>query len=111
MNKGAGKLPDGFYEGDLDPRFVISNREAVYSLLLTLGYFLWWFGFAYGFGEKAVSDYFYVFGLPAWFFYSCLVGGGLFCMVVPIVVLCFFEDMPLDDGKGEGGRETFSCGT
>lgn len=110
MKKEACKLPDGFCERDVDPRFVISNREAVYSLLLTLGYFLWWFGFAYGFGGKDVSDYFYVFGLPAWFFYSCLVGGLLFCMVVPVVVFCLFENIPLDDKKGEGGRETFSCG-
>lgn len=79
-----------------DPRYKIANREALIGTVIAIANFLWWFGFAYGFGSKDVSAYQYVFGLPAWFFYSCVVGLVVFTVVVIIVVKCFFTDMALD---------------
>lgn len=55
-----------------DWRYAQANREA----LLTLGayglYFVWWYACAYGLGDGDPEGYTYIFGLPAWFFLSCI---------------------------------------
>jgi len=80
-----------------DNRFNQSNREVLITLLLSIGYFLWWYIFAYGLGEKPFESYKYVLGLPAWFFYSCVIGAILFSLITWFVVKKFFVDMPLDE--------------
>lgn len=82
-----------------DPRFKVSNREALIGCVIAVANFLWWFGFAYGLGSKPVEEYNYVFGLPAWFFYSCVLGFIVFTLVVIVVVMKFFKEIPLDDGE------------
>src|SRR4051812_31178692 len=57
-----------------DYRFKIANREALIGIGLVIFNFIWWFGFAYGLGGQDPSEYSYTFGLPNWFFYSCVVG-------------------------------------
>lgn len=79
-----------------DPRYKISDREALIGCAIAVANFLWWFGFAYGLGSKDVSKYHYVFGFPAWFFYSCVAGSVIFILVVIFVVRFFFKDIPLD---------------
>lgn len=84
-----------------DPRFKVSNREAIIGCVIAAVNFIWWFGFAYGLGSKPVEEYRYVFGLPAWFFYSCVVGYILITMVVIVAVKRWFRDIPLDEPEGE----------
>ncbi|MCP3738948.1 YhdT family protein [Rossellomorea sp. BNER] len=79
--------------------FQVANREALIGVGLVLFNFIWWFGFAFGLGSKPVEDYKYVFGLPAWFFYSCVVGLIVMIILVFIVVKWFFTDIPFDDEK------------
>jgi uncharacterized membrane protein YhdT len=79
-----------------DPRFRQAGREARFSLLLAGLYFLWWYGFAFGLGGGDVASYRYVLGLPAWFFWSCVVGGPLFCLVLAVALPRVFREMPLD---------------
>ena len=79
-----------------DPRYKLANKEAFYSLLLTLLYFLWWYGFAYGLGSKPVTSYCFVMGLPSWFFWSCLMGFLVFSFASWAMVGLFFKDIPLD---------------
>ncbi|GGH83800.1 putative membrane protein YhdT [Pullulanibacillus pueri] len=84
-----------------DPRFRIAHREAWIGVGLALFNFIWWYSFAYGLGSKPISEYHYIFGLPAWFFYSCVVG---FIVVTLLVIVCVkftFKDFPLDDGEEE----------
>ena len=83
----------------LDDHYInkIANREALIGVGLTLFNFIWWFGFAYGLGSKDPSEYTYVFGLPAWFFYSCVVGFVVMVVLVIIVVNKYFVDIPLDE--------------
>lgn len=82
---------------DEDYRYRIANREALIGVGLVLFNFIWWYGFAYGLGSKDPTEYNFIFGLPAWFFYSCVVGFIVMAILVTIVVKCFFVDMPLDD--------------
>lgn len=87
-----------------DRRFFIAHREAKVGIALALFHFLWWFGFAYGMGSGPVEDYTYIFGFPAWFFYSCI--GGLIVMVtlVVFVVRRYFTELPFEDEEKEGGQ-------
>ncbi|SDC30895.1 Uncharacterized membrane protein YhdT [Pelagirhabdus alkalitolerans] len=80
-----------------DYRFKIAHREALIGVGLALFNFVWWFGFAYGLGSQDVSDYQYVFGFPAWFFYSAIVGVVIMAVLVFIVVKFFFVDVPFDE--------------
>ncbi|MCM3490110.1 YhdT family protein [Alkalihalophilus marmarensis] len=84
-----------------DPRFKITHREALIGLILVIINFAWWYGFAYGLGSKPVSEYTYIFGLPAWFFYSCVVGFLVMVVLVIIAVKGFFKEVPFEDEEGE----------
>lgn len=79
-----------------DYRYAIANREALMGVGLVLFNFIWWYGFAYGLGSKDPAEYTFVFGLPAWFFYSCVVGLIVMIILVTVVVHFFFVDIPLD---------------
>ncbi len=75
----------------------IANREALIGVGLALFNFIWWFGFAYGLGSKDPSEYSFVFGLPAWFFYSCVLGFIVMVVLIIIIVNKFFVDVPIED--------------
>ncbi|MCK6259150.1 YhdT family protein [Fictibacillus sp. KIGAM418] len=81
----------------MDPRFKISNREALMGIGLAVLNFIWWYAFAYGLGGKPVREYHYIWGLPAWFFYSCVAGFFVFSILVYIMVKFFFKDVPFED--------------
>ena len=51
--------------------------------------------------RKRVQTYTYVFGLPMWFFLSCVVGYALFVAATIIVVKCFFKNFELGPERGE----------
>ncbi|WP_088007136.1 YhdT family protein [Indiicoccus explosivorum] len=84
-----------------DWRFKIANREALIGVALAVINFVWWFGFAYGMGSGDVEEYSYVFGLPAWFFYSCVLGLAVMIVLVALTVKFFFRDIPFEDGEEE----------
>ncbi len=79
-----------------DPRFRQANREALLSLCAYALYFAWWYIFGYGMGNSDPENYSYVWGLPAWFFYSCIVGYPLITILLWGIVRFKFKDMPLD---------------
>jgi uncharacterized membrane protein YhdT len=79
----------------------IANREAWIGVGLVIFNFVWWFAFAYGFGSKDPQDYTYVLGLPAWFFYSCVLGFIVMAILVTIVVKKFFVAIPFDEEMEE----------
>ncbi|NDV18398.1 DUF997 family protein [Pseudodesulfovibrio sp. JC047] len=79
-----------------DPRFKQANKEALLALGVYALYFVWWYVCAYGLGDGNPDDYVYVFGMPEWFFYSCIVGYPLITILLWVVVRCCFKDMPLD---------------
>ncbi|KKK38576.1 sodium:pantothenate symporter [Mesobacillus campisalis] len=80
-----------------DPRFKIAHREAWMGIILVIINFIWWYGFAYGLGSGPVENYTYVFGLPAWFFYSCVAGFILMVILVSFAVKFFFKEVPFED--------------
>ncbi|WP_408008574.1 YhdT family protein [Pseudalkalibacillus sp. A8] len=80
-----------------DLRFKIANREALMGVILAIFNFIWWFAFAYGLGKKPVAEYTYIFGFPAWFFYSCILGFILFSLIVFVMVRLFFIEVPFED--------------
>lgn len=75
-------------------RFALADREARLTLALYLAFFLWWTIGAYGLGDWAQVP---IFGMPAWFFVSCVLGYPLICVALWVVVRTCFTDMPLDD--------------
>lgn len=84
---------------DLDYRYKIANREALIGVGLVIFNFIWWFAFAYGLGGKDPSEYSYVMGLPAWFFYSCVLGFVVMAILVTVVVKVWFVEIPFDEEK------------
>jgi uncharacterized membrane protein YhdT len=78
-------------------RFVQARKEALCVLGLYLGYFVWWYAFAYGLGSGDPENYEYVLGFPAWFFYSCIAGMPVLTLALWLVVRFCFRDMPLDE--------------
>ncbi|MGP4079300.1 YhdT family protein [Pseudalkalibacillus sp. R45] len=90
-------MGDGRNQNRDDLRFKIANREALMGVILAVFNFIWWFAFAYGLGRKPVEEYTYIYGFPAWFFYSCIVGFLLFSMLVFVMVKLFFIEVPFED--------------
>ncbi|MBY0095839.1 YhdT family protein [Mesobacillus maritimus] len=84
-----------------DSRFKIARREAWIGIILVIINFVWWYGFAYGLGSESVEEYGYVFGLPAWFFYSCVGGFVLMVVLVTLAVKYLFKEVPFDDEQEE----------
>lgn len=84
-----------------DYRFRIANREALIGVALAVFNFIWWFAFAYGLGDRTPENYSYVFGLPAWFFYSCVLGFIIMTLLVIFVVKVWFVEVPFDEEEGE----------
>ncbi|UOR11573.1 YhdT family protein [Halobacillus amylolyticus] len=82
-----------------DHRFTIANREALIGVTLAVVNFVWWFAFAYGLGSKPPEEYSYVFGLPAWFFYSCVVGFILMAALVFFVVRFLFVEVSFEEER------------
>lgn len=80
-----------------DPRFRIAKREAWIGIGLVLFNFIWWYGFAYGLGSGNPEDYQFIFGFPAWFFYSCIGSLVIMSLLVFFVVTRFFKDVPFED--------------
>lgn len=81
--------------------FQIAHREAKIGIALLVFNFVWWFGFAYGLGSRDYTEYTYIFGLPDWFFYSCVIG---FIVMVILVVLCvkfLFKEVPFEEEESE----------
>lgn len=76
-----------------------ADREAWITLGLYVFFFLWWTIFAFGFGSGDPEEYHYVFGLPAWFFYSCVLGYPVMTFILWVVVRRFFADIPLDEDE------------
>lgn len=83
--------------------FKIAHREAKIGVALVIFNFLWWFGFAYGLGNDDPTNYTYVLGFPAWFFYSCVLGFVVMAVLVIVCVKFLFKDVPFDED--EGGQE------
>ncbi|MDN7226492.1 YhdT family protein [Planococcus sp. N064] len=86
---------------ETDWQFKIANREALIGLGLAIFNFIWWFGFAYGMGSRPVEEYTYIFGLPDWFFYSCVVGFLLIVVLVIVIVKFFFVEVPFEEEEDE----------
>ncbi len=85
----------------MDRRFRQARREALWSVLLALLFFLWWYGFAYGLGSGDPGQYSMVMGLPAWFFYSSVLGPALFCCLAWLMVKFLFKEVSLEAREGE----------
>lgn len=81
-----------------DWRFAQANKEALFSLGAYALYFVWWFVFGYGMGEGDPEQYSYVWGMPEWFFYSCIVGYPVITVFLWGIVRFFFKEVPLDEG-------------
>lgn len=95
-----------------DKRFIQANKEAMIAVGLCLAYFIWWYATAYGFGDAPVADYTYVLGLPAWFFYSCMVGFIVFSILSLCMVCLFFREISLEgyiNGENGGDDSATDC--
>ncbi len=78
------------------------KKEALISVALYVGFFIWWYFTGYGIAEKGTPEtYTYILGLPMWFFLSCIVGYVLFCIASVIIVRKFFKDFDLGEEEKE----------
>lgn len=81
-------------------RFKIAHREALIGCALALFNILWWYGFAYGLGSGDPKEYTYIFGFPAWFFMSSVIGFIVMVILVWITVRYVLIEVPFED-EGE----------
>lgn len=88
-----------------DPRFKVANREAKIGIVIVVVNFLWWFGFAYGMGSRSPEEYTYIFGLPSWFFYSCVAGFVMVVFLVVLAVKLFFKEVPFEEEQKRGDEK------
>ncbi len=86
-----------------DKRFKTAHREALIGIALVIVNFAIWFGFAYGLGSGDPKKYTYVFGFPAWFFYSCIAGTIFMILLIVIIIKFFFKNVSFDEE--EDGEE------
>ena len=56
--------------------------KPLFALAAYALYFLWWYLTAYGLGSDAPENYRYTLGMPDWFFYSCVLGYPVACLLV-----------------------------
>ncbi|SHK14044.1 YhdT family protein [Paramaledivibacter caminithermalis] len=75
----------------------ILNKEACITIGLYAFFFIWWYAFAYGLGYQEPSKYSYVLGFPSWFFYSCILGYIVICVLLFVVVKKFFVEVDFDE--------------
>ena len=73
------------------------QKEVIITCILYIFYFLWWCLFGFGLGNRKTEEYTYIFGLPSWFFYSCILGFMIFSTLVYFSLKYFFKDIPLDE--------------
>ena len=94
MSKENVKLNKlGFEE---DPRYAQCNKEAIIGILLGAFNFLWWYLWGFGLGDRDVEEYSYIFGLPDWFFMSCVVGAIVIFIIVLLVIKFALKHMSLE---------------
>ncbi len=77
--------------------FKQTHKEALYSLILTGLYFLWWYIGAYIPGSIPVEEYTFIFGMPLWFFLSCIAGTILFSFLAWVMVRFFFKEIAFEE--------------
>ena len=85
---------------DKDRRFKVAHKEAVIGVVLVSINFLLWFGFAYGMGSGDPREYSYILGMPAWFFYSCIIATLISTLLVILSVKYFFKEVSFEDEDG-----------
>lgn len=85
----------------LDKHFKIAHKEALIGVILVIINFIWWYGFGYGLGSEKVENYTYIFGLPAWFFYSCILGFIVMIILVILTVKFLFIDVSFEKEEGD----------
>ena len=78
-------------------RYRIANREALMGIGLVIVNFAIWYGFAYGLGSGDPEKYTYVFGFPAWFFYSCIAGTVFMIILIYFVIKFFFKEVDFEE--------------
>ena len=86
-------------------RFKQADREALITLGLYVFFFLWWAAFALGMGAGNPEKYSYVLGMPAWFFFSCVLGYPLITLLLWFAVRRWFADVPLDGETDNAGEK------
>lgn len=84
-----------------DKHFKIAHREALIGVVLVIINFAIWYGFAYGLGSGDPTEYQYIFGFPAWFFYSCFAGTIFMITCIWLAMKLFFKDISLDEEEEE----------
>lgn len=89
-------------------RYRQADREALITLGVYAFFFLWWTFFAFGLGSGDPENYTYVFGMPAWFFYSCVLGYPVVTIVLWFALKLFFKDMPLEAKASAGAKASAS---
>ncbi|MEI9696404.1 YhdT family protein [Moellerella wisconsensis] len=80
----------------MDKRFLQSNREARWAMMLTLAYLIGWLITAYlPDSSQGIT------GLPLWFEWSCLFLPLIFIVLCVMMVKIIFKDMPLEDSDAD----------
>lgn len=89
-------------------RFRQADREARITLWVYAAFFVWWTVGAFGLGSWADVP---IWGLPAWFMVSCVLGYPLVCVGLWLVLRYSFRHMPLSSDGSEDPDDEAPAGT
>lgn len=79
-----------------DPRFKQARIEAKRIFLLVIIETIWVFGFGYWGTTMDASQYTFIFGFPAWYFWAFL-GAGIIFPIASIILGLLIKDCDLKD--------------
>lgn len=80
----------------MDKRYLQANKEARFSLYITVIYLIVWIFSAYLFGNNSG-----ILGFPVWFELSCIFTPIGFVLICYLIVKWQFRDIPLDNAAPE----------
>lgn len=86
-------MKQGFKE---DSRFKQCNKEMIYTIIFFLINVLLVGGISLLAYNKPANELIFIAGFPAWFFYGCLIGSVILCILTGVMVKFLFKDMSLD---------------
>ncbi|UJF19160.1 YhdT family protein [Vibrio sp. SS-MA-C1-2] len=95
----------------LDARYRQANKEALWSVALAVGYFVWWYASAYGLAPAAGDPLTLYWGVPLWFLMACIIGPIVFILLSIAMVKFIFKDMSLEITPLDNDNRTITKAT
>ncbi len=94
------------FDFEVDPRYKQAHKEALAAFVYWVIYMILVSSVALIIGlHKPAKDIHFIFGFPAWFFWSAGVATGIMCILPYFLVRFFYKDYSLEADPGENAGD------